>query len=218
MLNERTIFMILEGTRDTLYMTLVSAICAYFIGIIAALILYLTNKGGLAECKPIYAILDIIVNLFRSVPFIILMLLVRPLTILIAGKSYGPTATIVSLVVAAAPYVARMVESSLMEIDKGVIEAAISMGASIPKIIFKVLLPESAPSLIVGVTISVGTIFSYSAMAGAIGGGGLGDIAIRYGYQRYQTDIMIVTVIVMVVLIQLIQVIGMSLAKHVDRR
>ena len=148
----------------------------------------------------------------------ILMLLVTPLMRLIAGKAYGPTATIVALVIAAAPYVARMVESSLLEVDSGVIEAAQSMGASLKTIIFKVIIPEAKTSLIVGSTISTGTILGYSAMAGAIGGGGLGDIAIRYGYNRYQFDILIVTVILLVLLMQIFQVIGMHISKKTDKR
>ena len=218
MFEQKIILMFLEGARDTLYMTFVSAFFAYMLGIPMALLLYITSKGGLAECRPIYAVLDFIINILRSIPFIILMLLIFPLTRAIAGKSYGPTATIVPLVVAAAPYIARMVESSLLEIEKDVIEAALSMGASIWQIIYKVLLPEAAPALVVGATISIGTIVSYSAMAGAIGGGGLGDIAIRYGYHRYQTDIMVVTVIMLIILVQFIQLIGMNLAKCINKK
>ena len=146
------------------------------------------------------------------------MILVTPLMRLIAGKGYGPTATIVALVVAAAPYVARMIESSLLEVDPGVIEAALSMGASTKTIIFKVLLPEAKTSLIVGCTISIGTILGYSAMAGALGAGGLGDIAIRYGYNRYEFDILIVTVILLVILVQIFQMIGMAISKKTDKR
>ena len=146
------------------------------------------------------------------------MILVTPLMRLIAGKSYGPTATIVALVIAAAPYVARMIESSLLEVDPGVIEAALSMGASTKTIILKVLIPEAKTSLIVGCTIVIGTILGYSAMAGALGGGGLGDIAIRYGYNRYQFDILIVTVILLVILVQIFQVIGMKISKKTDKR
>ena len=159
-----------------------------------------------------------VVNILRSVPFLILMILVTPLMRLIAGKGYGPTATIVALVVAAAPYVARMIESSLLEVDPGVIEAALSMGASTKTIIFKVLLPEAKTSLIVGCTISVGTILGYSAMAGALGAGGLGDIAIRYGYNRYEFDILIVTVVLLVILVQIFQMIGMAISKKTDKR
>ena len=149
----------------------------------------LTAPSGLKPQKLVYRLLDAVVNIFRSIPFLILMILVIPVTRAIAGKAYGSTATIVPLVIAAAPYVARMIESSLLEVDPGVIEAAQSMGASIPTIIFKVLIPEAKTSLIVGATISCGTILGYSAMSGAIGGGGLGQIAISYGYNRYQTDV-----------------------------
>ena len=146
------------------------------------------------------------------------MLFRSPLTKVLVGKSYGSTATIVPLTMAAAPFIARLVESSLQEVDKGVIEAAQSMGASLWTIIWKVLLAEARTSLIVGATIAIGTILGYSAMAGTVGGGGLGDIAIRYGYYRYQTDIMIVTVILLVALVQILQVIGMRLSKKLDKR
>ena len=156
-----------------------------------------------------------IANLIRSVPFLILLIVLIPFTRFLIGRSYGPTATIVPLVIAAAPYIARMVESSLKEVDAGVIEAARSMGASNFTIVTKVMLVEARTSLIVGATISLGTILGYSAMAGTVGGGGLGDIAIRYGYTRWQTDIMIVTVILLVILFQIFQTIGMKLARQV---
>ena len=159
-----------------------------------------------------------IANLIRSVPFLILLIVLIPFTRFLIGKSYGPTATIVPLVIAAAPYIARMVESSLKEVDAGVIEAARSMGASNFTIVTKVMLVEARTSLIVGATISLGTILGYSAMAGTVGGGGLGDIAIRYGYTRWQTDIMIVTVILLVILFQIFQTVGMKLASNLDRR
>ena len=166
----------------------------------------------------VYRLLDMIVNIFRSIPFLILMILVIPVTRAIAGKAYGSTATIVPLVIAAAPYVARMIESSLLEVDPGVIEAAQSMGANIPTIIFKVLIPEAKTSLIVGATISCGTILGYSAMSGAIGGGGLGQIAISYGYNRYQTDVLFVTVALLIVLMQVIQIVGMKISRKTDKR
>ena len=178
----------------------------------------ITAKDGLRPNRIGYKILDVFVNIVRSVPFLILLILVMPLTRLIVGKTYGPTATIVPLVLAAAPFIARMVESSLLEVDKGVIEAAQSMGASLWTIIFKVLLGEARTSLIVGATISLGTILGYSAMAGIVGGGGLGDIAIQYGYYRYQADIMWVTVILLVLLVQLMQFIGTKLSKKLDKR
>lgn len=210
--------MLLEGTKDTLYMTLVSTLFGYVLGLPLGIILTITDKDGITPNAGIYKILDVLVNLLRSIPFLILLILVIPLTRFLVGKSYGSTATIVPLVIAAAPFIARMVESSLKEVDKGVIEAATSMGASIWTIITKVLLAEAKTSLLVGVTIVLGTILGYSAMAGAVGGGGLGDIAIRYGYYRYQTDIMIVTIVILVILVQILQGIGMMISKKLDHR
>lgn len=213
-----TIQMLAEGTGVTLYMTLTSTLIAYVLGLPMGIALVVTAKDGLRPNALIYKLLDVIVNITRSVPFLILLILVIPLTRLIAGKSYGATATIVPLTIAAAPFIARMVESSLLEVDKGVIEAAQSMGASLWIIIWKVLLVEARTSLIVGATIALGTILGYSAMSGVVGGGGLGDIAIRYGYYRYEAGIMWVTVILLVVLVQILQVIGTRLSKKLDRR
>lgn len=218
MFSSDVLMMFAEGIRDTLYMTLVSTAFAYLLGLPIAILLVVTRKNGLHPMPALFGIFDFVVNILRSVPFLILMLLVTPLMRLIAGKAYGPTATIVALVIAAAPYVARMVESSLLEVDSGVIEAAQSMGASLKTIILKVIIPEAKTSLIVGSTISTGTILGYSAMAGAIGGGGLGDIAIRYGYNRYQFDILIATVILLVLLMQIFQIIGMRISKKTDKR
>lgn len=218
MLDKTIISMLIEGTGATLYMTLVSTLFGYILGLPMGIILAITDKEGIKPNKAVYKILDFIVNIIRSVPFLILLILVIPLTKAIVGKSYGSSATIVPLVIAAAPFIARMVESSLKEVDKGVIEAAQSMGAGTLTIIRKVLLAEARTSLLVGVTIAVGTILGYSAMAGTVGGGGLGDIAIRYGYHRYQTDIMIVTIIILVVLVQILQGLGMMFSKKLDRR
>ena len=215
---EKMIPLMLGGVKDTLYMTTVSTLFAYLLGFPLAILLVLTSSGGLAPRSLLYRVLDAVVNIFRSIPFLILMILVIPLTRLIAGKAYGSTATIVPLVIAAAPYVARMIESSLLEVDPGVIEAAQSMGASIPTIIFKVLIPEAKTSLIVGATISSGTILGYSARSGAIGGGGLGQIAISYGYNRYQSDVLIVTVILLIILMQIIQLVGMYISRKTDKR
>lgn len=212
------VIMLLEGTRDTLYMTLVATLFGYVIGLPLGVILTITDVDGITPNAVIYKILDVIVNLLRSIPFLILLILVIPLTRFLVGKSYGSTATIVPLVIAAAPFIARVVESSLKEVDKGVIEAAISMGAGTWTIITKVLLAEAKTSLLVGVTIVLGTILGYSAMAGAVGGGGLGDIAIRYGYYRYQTDIMVVTIVILVILVQILQGIGMMISKKLDHR
>ena len=212
------VIMLLEGTRDTLYMTLVATLFGYVIGLPLGVILTITDVDGITPNAVIYKILDVIVNLLRSIPFLILLILVIPLTRFLVGKSYGSTATIVPLVIAAAPFIAGVVESSLKEVDKGVIEAATSMGAGTWTIITKVLLAEAKTSLLVGVTIVLGTILGYSAMAGAVGGGGLGDIAIRYGYYRYQTDIMVVTIVILVILVQILQGIGMMISKKLDHR
>ena len=218
MWNEQIIMMLLEGIKDTLYMTLTSTLIGYVIGLPMGILLTVTDKDGIHPNTAVYKVLDVIANLIRSVPFLILLIVLIPFTRFLIGRSYGPTATIVPLVIAAAPYIARMVESYLKEVDAGVIEAARSMGASNFTIVTKVMLVEARTSLIVGATISLGTILGYSAMAGTVGGGGLGDIAIRYGYTRWQTDIMIVTVILLVILFQIFQTIGMKLASNLDRR
>ena len=218
MWNEQIIMMLLEGIKDTLYMTLTSTLIGYVIGLPMGILLTVTDKDGIHPNAAVYKVLDVIANLIRSVPFLILLIVLIPFTRFLIGRSYGPTATIVPLVIAAAPYIARMVESSLKEVDAGVIEAARSMGASNCTIVTKVMLVEARTSLIVGATISLGTVLGYSAMAGTVGGGGLGDIAIRYGYTRWQTDIMIVTVILLVILFQIFQTIGMKLASNLDRR
>ncbi|HCW23057.1 MAG TPA: methionine ABC transporter permease [Lachnospiraceae bacterium] len=218
MFDEAVVSMILQGIVDTLYMTLVSTLFGYVIGLPWGIALAVTDKEGIRPNSVAYRILDVAANILRSIPFLILLILVIPLTRAIVGKSTGATATIVPLVISAAPFIARMVESSIKEVDKGVIEAAQSMGASTMQIIMKVLLVESRVSLISGVTIAIGTILGYSAMAGTVGGGGLGDIAVRYGYYRYQLDIMIVTVVLLVLLEQVFQSVGMLIAKKLDRR
>ena len=210
--------MLADGTWDTLYMVLISTLLGYLVGLPLGILLTATDVDGISPNRILYKIIDIIINITRSIPFLILLILIMPFTKLVVGKSYGTTATIVPLTVAAAPLIARMVESSLKEVDKGVIEAAFSMGANAFTIIWKVLVTEARTSLLVGVTISLGTILGYSAMAGVIGGGGLGDIAIRYGYYRYETGIMIVTVAVLVVLMHILQWVGMILSKKIDRR
>ena len=226
MLDSEMIKMLVEGTRDTLYMTLFATFFGYLFGLPMGILLMVTDKEGIRPHSKgaqraydvIYKILDVVVNIARSIPFLILLILVIPITKAIVGKSYGSTATIVPLTIAAAPVIARMVESSLKEVDRGFSEAAQSMGASVGRIIWSVLLVEARTSLLVGVTIATGTILGYSAMAGAVGGGGLGDIAIRYGYYRYQTDVMFITIIVLVLLVQILQSIGMMLSKKLDRR
>lgn len=218
MWTKEVVWMILEGIKDTLYMTLVSTLFGYLLGLPMGITLAVTDKGGIKPNPIIYKVLDFIANIVRSIPFLILLILIIPFTRFLVGKSYGSTATIVPLTIAAAPFIARMIESSLNEVDKGVIEAAQSMGADTFTIIWKVLLVEARTSIMVGVTIATGTILGYSAMAGSVGGGGLGDIAIRYGYYRYQTDIMFVTVILLVVLVQIFQTIGMKLSNKLDKR
>ena len=173
MLDTDTIMMLVEGTRDTLYMTLMSTLFGYVLGLPMGIILTVTDKDGIRPNAAVYKVLDVIVNILRSVPFLILLILVMPFTKAIVGKTYGSTATIVPLVIAAAPFIARMVESSLKEVDPGVIEAAVSMGAGTGTVIWKVMLAEARTSLLVGVTIAIGTILGYSAMAGTVGGGGL---------------------------------------------
>ena len=218
MLDSQTLAMMAEGTGATLYMTLMSTLFGYILGLPMGIILVVTAPKGLRPNQVVYRILDVIVNITRSIPFLILMILIMPFTRILVGKTYGTTATIVPLALAAAPFIARMVESSLLEVDHGVIEAAQSMGASLWTIIWKVLLAEARTSLIVGATIALGTILGYSAMAGTIGGGGLGDIAMRYGYYRYQADIMIIAVVLLVLVVQILQVIGTILSKKLDRR
>ncbi len=210
--------MILNGILETLYMTVVSTVFGYIFGLPMGVLLCVSDKDGLKPNAVLYKVLDFIANIVRSVPFLILLILLIPFTRLILGKSYGSTATIVPLTVAAIPFIARMVESSLKEVDNGVVEAARAMGASTMRIIIRVLLVEARTSLITGATIAIGTILGYSAMAGAVGGGGLGDIAVRYGYYRYQTDIMIVTVILLIVIVQIFQSVGMLIANKLDRR
>ena len=210
--------MMLLGVGETLLMVIASTIFGYVFGLPLGILLFVNGEDGIKPNKKVYRVLDIITNIGRSIPFLILLILIIPFTRLIVGKSYGTLATIVPLSVSAIPFIARLVESSLKEVDKGVIEFAESMGASTFEIIFKVLLVEARPSLINGVTICLGTITGYSAMAGAVGGGGLGDIAIRYGYYRYQTGIMIITVVIIVVIVQLFQYIGNKLAIKLDKR
>lgn len=218
MFDETIRAMLLEGTWATLYMTLISTLFGYIIGLPLGIVLAVTDKEGIRPNAVVYKILDFIVNLTRSIPFLILLILVMPLTKAIVGQSYGSTATIVPLTIAAAPFIGRMVESSLKEVDQGVVEAAQSMGAGTFTVIWRVLLVEARTSLLVGVTIAIGTILGYSAMAGVVGGGGLGDIAIRYGYYRYETEIMIVTIVILVILVQIPQGFGMMLSQKLDRR
>ena len=213
-----TINMLVKGIWETIYMVFLSSALSYVIGIPMGIALVVTDREGISPVPLFNKVLGLIINLLRSVPFIILLIMVLPITKFIVGKTIGSNATVVPLIIAAAPYIGRMVESSLKEVDAGVIEAAKSMGASTWQIIVKVLLPEAKPSLLVGAAISVTTILGYSAMAGFTGGGGLGDIAIRYGYHRYQTDMMMVTVVLLVIIVQLIQEVAMRMSRKSDKR
>lgn len=218
MWDEKVIQMIIEGIGESLYMTLVPTLLGYVFGMPLGIVLTVTDQDGIRPNRAVYRVIDFISNIFRSIPFLILLILLIPLTKAIVGKSYGSTAMIVPLTIAAAPYIARLVESSLKEVDHGVVEAAQSMGAGTWTIVTKVLLTEARTSLIVNATIVTATILGYSAMAGAVGAGGLGAIAVRYGYNRYQPDIMIVTVVILVLLVQIMQGIGMMLSRKFDRR
>jgi len=213
-----SISMYLEETWATIYMTLISSAISYLIGIPLGVILVVTDKDGIAPCNPVHTALGVVINIFRSIPFLILLVMVLPLTKLLVGTTLGPKAIIPPLIIASAPYIGRMVESSLKEVSAGVIEAAKSMGASNWQIIYKVLIPEAKPSLLVGAAICITTILSYSAMAGFVGGGGLGAIALNYGYYRYKTDIMMIAVVILVVLVQIIQEFWMRVSRATDKR
>ena len=206
-----------QALWETLYMVAVSTVVSYAIGLPVGLLLVVSDKGGIRPIPVLNTVLGVVVNILRSVPFLILGVMITPMTRAITGSSIGTTAMIVPLTMAAAPYVARMVESSIKEVPFGVIEAAQSMGASPWQIVWKVLVPEAKPSLMVG-GISVVTILGYSAMAGFIGGGGLGAVAVTYGYNRYQFDIMLVAVIIIVVVVQIFQEAGLWLARRLDKR
>lgn len=206
------------GIWETLYLTFISAFFSYLIGLPLGIMLSVTDKNGICPVLWLNKILGFFVNVFRSIPFVILMIAVLPAAKLIVGTSLGNKAMIVTLIIAAVPYVARMVESSVKEVDSGVIEAAQSMGTSSFGVIRKVLIPEAKPSLITGAVISVVTILGYSAMAGTIGGGGLGMIAITYGYQRFNDDIVWICVLLTVIIVQLIQEIGIFIARKTDKR
>ncbi len=207
-----------NGVLQTLYMTVASSIIAYLIGLPLGVILNVTSPTGIKKQKVVHSILGVIINILRSIPFVILAIWLIPFTRTVVGTAIGSTAMIVPLSICAAPYIARMVESSLKEVDGGKIEAAQAMGSSDMEIITKVIIPEALPSLIVGAAIVIATILGYTAMAGFIAGGGLGDIAIRYGYYRYKDDVMLVAIIILVVLVQIFQETGMFISKKVDKR
>lgn len=208
---------LLPALGQTIYMVLVSTIMAVIIGFIPAIILVITGEKGLKPNKAIYKALDFVINILRSFPFIILMIAIFPFTKMLVGKTIGTTAAIVPLTIAAAPFAARVIESAMKEVDAGIIEAARSFGASNWQIIYKVILKEAFPSIILGITLTVISVVGYSAMAGAIGGGGLGDVAIKYGYYRFKTDIMIYTVIILIVLVQIFQSLGDIIYKKLSK-
>ncbi|AUD14717.1 MULTISPECIES: methionine ABC transporter permease [Planococcus] len=208
---------ILEALWETLYMTGASFVFSLFIGLPLGILLVVTRKGHLLENEAVFNVLNIVINIFRSVPFIILMVAIIPLTRVIVGTSIGTAAAIVPLVFYAGPYIARLIENSLLEVDKGVIEAAQAMGASPGQIIFRFLIPEALSSLVLALTIAIVGLIGASAMAGAIGGGGLGDLAITYGYQRFDTLVMLLTVAILVVLVQGVQSLGNLMSRRVRR-
>lgn len=207
-----------NGILETLYMTLFSTLLAYVLGLPIGILLNISGKNGLKPMKAVNTVLGFIVNVVRSVPFIILLITVLPFTQWLLGTTLGASATVVPLVICAAPFIGRMVEGSLSEVPAGVIEAARAMGTSNFKIIFKTLIPEAMPSLVNGATITVTTILGYTAMAGYVGGGGLGAIAINYGYYRYNTPVMLVTVALMVIIVQLFQLTGSFIGRKIDKR
>ena len=210
--------LLFKSLAETLYMLSVSAIIAAIIGIPLGILLVVTEKNGILVCPVLNKPLAFAINMVRSIPFIILMVAIIPFTRMVAGTSIGTSAAIVPLTIAAIPYTARMVETSIREIPFGLIEAAESMGASPYQIIKKVLIPEALPSIIENMTVVIVSLIGSSAMAGTIGGGGLGDLAIRYGYQRFQADVMIATIIVLIIIVQLIQFIGSTWSRKTDKR
>lgn len=210
--------LLLKSLAETLYMLSVSAIIAAVIGIPLGILLVVTEKNNILSCPMMNKPLAFVINMIRSIPFIILMVAIIPLTRIIAGTSIGTTAAIVPLTLAAIPYTARMVETSIREIPSGLIEAAESMGASPLQIIYKVLIPEALPAVIQNMTVVIVSLIGSSAMAGTIGGGGLGDLAIRYGYQRFQADMMIATIVVLIVIVQVIQWVGNNLSKKTNKK
>ena len=207
-----------KALGETVYMVAVSMFFSSLLGIPLGVLLYITNKGGILECKPVNKLVGSIVNAVRSIPFIILMVSIIPFTRMIVGTSIGTTAAMVPLVLASVPFIGRQVETSLMEVPDGIIEAARSMGAPSSQIIRRVLLPEAMPSIVAQLTTVVIALVGESAMAGAIGGGGLGDLAIRYGYQRFRPEIMVATVVVLIILVQLVQFLGNRLAASLNKR
>ena len=217
-MSQQIINLLLQGFLETVQMTVISTVVAVLLGVPLGVILVITSRGHIMQNETINKVLGAIVNATRSIPFIILMVAIIPFTRLVAGTSIGTTAACVPLTLAAIPFLARLVETAIKEVNGGVIEAAQSMGATPLQIIWKVLLPEALPTLIDNITVLIVNLISYSAMAGAIGGGGLGDIAIRYGYQRFQGDVMLATIIILIVLVQVIQSVGDYLSRKVNKK
>lgn len=215
-MDSKIIDIMIQAVGQTVYMVFFSTLFASILGFILGIVVTVTSPKGLKPNKIIYNVLDLIINVLRSFPFIILIVFIIPLTRAIVGTPIGEAAAIVPLTIAAAPFVARIIESSLKEVDSGVIEAAKSFGASNTQIIFKVMLKEAVPSIISGLTLTIINIIGYSAMAGSVGAGGLGKVAISYGYQRYQTDVMIVTVIILIIIVQGLQSLGNYLYKKLS--
>ncbi len=217
-MSQQIINLLLQGFLETVQMTVISTVVAVLLGVPLGVILVITSRGHIMQNETINKVLGAIVNATRSIPFIILMVAIIPFTRLVAGTSIGTTAACVPLTLAAIPFLARLVETAIKEVNGGVIEAAQSMGATPLQIIWKVLLPEALPTLIDNITVLIVNLISYSAMAGAIGGGGLGDIAIRYGYQRFQGDVMLATIVILIVLVQVIQSLGDYLSRKVNKK
>ncbi|RKW64566.1 methionine ABC transporter permease [Veillonella sp. VA141] len=217
-MSQQIINLLLQGFLETVQMTVISTVVAVLLGVPLGVILVITSRGHIMQNEAVNKVLGAIVNATRSIPFIILMVAIIPFTRLVAGTSIGTTAACVPLTLAAIPFLARLVETAIKEVNGGVIEAAQSMGATPLQIIWKVLLPEALPTLIDNITVLIVNLISYSAMAGAIGGGGLGDIAIRYGYQRFQGDVMLATIIILIVLVQVIQSAGDYLSRKVNKK
>jgi D-methionine transport system permease protein len=210
--------LVIPSLLQTLYMVFFSTVFSILIGFPLGILLVITEKGNIWEKPILNNVLNSIINLLRSFPFLILMILLFPLSKLIIGKTIGTTATIVPLSIAAAPFVARVMESSLKEVDRGVIELSLSMGATTPQIITRVLIPEALPSIILGITLTIINIIGYSAMAGSIGGGGLGDLAIRFGLYRFQTNVMVIAVIIIIILVQSVQFVGNTISAKLNKK
>ena len=213
-MSQTILSLLVNATLETCYMVALSTLIATLVGLPLGVVLYVTRKGSILEKKAVYQVLAAIVNVTRSIPYIILMIAIIPFTRWIVGSSIGTNAAIVPLSLSAMPFIARIVENAILEVNKGLIEAATAMGANSMQVITKVLLPESMPAIINGLTLTVISLIGYSAMAGAVGGGGLGDLAIRYGYHRFDVKIMLITIIIMVVLVQIVQSLGDLLAKR----